>query len=691
LTSGNPILDKNLECIEKYNPQLSDKLLNLACLTNQIELGETELKEPNLLYNGFPLHSMAGAELEAKKAINDVKNTPTSLHIIFGMGLGYLFKEFCENSQGLVFLYEPNLEILRVTLELVDFSKELSQKNVFLTSDIGAFRELYIPRFLYGSTSSFLALNSYRNIYKDTIEETIRQIKVVNGSVEASFERQVDLGFDSIMEIFKNSSYMLDATPLDELKDIYKGKTALIVAAGPTLDLNLETIKKNRDKVVIFCVGTAYKALAGSQIVPDFVNIIEPLDCSGQVLGHDLSQINMISSPVTNNSIHTLKVKHHYLLPSFAELADMYWCELTNYESKHIVKGSVSYAAIESARTLGFSKIILVGQDLAYVNNRCYSSGSAYKDLVFDVNQKTDKIEVKMENEQNYLNSYESSDKNLSREKIEQTALDALKTIQETSYLVKGVTGEMLPSKSAMASFVQFFKEFAYENKDLELINTSMIGAQIDGFENIPLEKALENEPVVERVSVSIDFKYDKQKFLNNLERDLHKLKALLAKFKLAKTYMSKYEELLKTKHIMNPELIELDKKLMDVANVIKKVPNSEKIMIIHKEALEKKRGSIPQLKTLQTECIQRLLLLYKEIDNERSNSLYIAISCGEKLEIDYVFREYQNLNQMELVIIYSALKDYFEKVNSKLLKIVDEVSLQVEKLRENINASVSV
>ena len=99
MTSGNPILDKNLDCIEKYNPKLAKDLLNLPCLTSAIDLIETELGEPNLTYNGTYLHSQKGAEIEAKNAFDSAKNTPSSIHVIFGMGIGHLFQIFCEQDR----------------------------------------------------------------------------------------------------------------------------------------------------------------------------------------------------------------------------------------------------------------------------------------------------------------------------------------------------------------------------------------------------------------------------------------------------------------------------------------------------------------------------------------------------------------------------------------------------------------
>mgnify|MGYP003300892789 CR=1 FL=1 len=52
-----------------------------------------------------------------------------------------------------------------------------------------------------------------------------------------------------------------------------KDKTALVISAGPTLDRNIETIKKYRDNVVIFTVGTALKTLIKNDIKPDLIHL----------------------------------------------------------------------------------------------------------------------------------------------------------------------------------------------------------------------------------------------------------------------------------------------------------------------------------------------------------------------------------------------------------------------------------
>ena len=72
-----------------------------------------------------------------------------------------------------------------------------------------------------------------------------------------------------------------------------------------------------------------------------------------------------------------------------------YWAEIANLNiDEYWSKGTVSYTALNCARLLGCSKIILVGQDLAYIEGQCYSKDSAYKDLTCSYNKEKDKWEI---------------------------------------------------------------------------------------------------------------------------------------------------------------------------------------------------------------------------------------------------------------------------------------------------------
>lgn len=650
MTSGNPILDNNLKCIERYNPKLKKDLLELPYLTHSIKLIETELKEPNLTFDGLALHAQSGAEIEAQNIFNDIYNSKISMHIVYGIGLGHLFKEFCERSKGVVFLYEPNLEILRVTLELVDFSKELSQPNVLVFSDIQTFKDNFTASYKYKNEVTITSLESYRNNFGKELDDTLKQMQMIMGTCITDYNTVKKEGFNSISMTLDNLIYTLEETPLNEFKDIYKGKTALIVSAGPSLDSNIETIKKNRDKVIIFCVGTAFKALMNNGIKPDFLNIIEINDVSGQVKDFDLSDINLILEPYTNTSIHKLKVKKKLLFASSTAHANIYWSNLADVDiSPYIARGTVSYDAAYSAKIMGFKKIILVGQDLVYLDNKCYSDESAYSNLIFEINPQTGNPEFKIKNQEKFIKSFLPNDKNSYlykwiTENPEIYTEQRIQSLNETLCFVKGISGETLPTQAGYSTFIEHFREFAYLNKDLELINTSMIGAQIDGFKNMPLETALVTESTIEKLELSESYKYDKKKILENLEKDQKTLKDILQEFSKTEKNMYKFE-----REVKKAKTVTLD------AN----------------------------------KYFKNLLGLYDKITIQyyNSNPLFQILSFNEHIEVDYALRATEEVTIERIQIVYSFLKPYFQEIQKKASNIIEKIEQQKEIISESINS----
>ncbi len=64
---------------------------------------------------------------------------------------------------------------------------------------------------------------------------------------------------------------------------------------------------------------------------------------------------------------------------------------------------------------LGFSKIVLVGQDLAYLDNKCYSSNSNASDLVMRVNPKTNAPEFVAKDREKFIEDCSSASGVISR------------------------------------------------------------------------------------------------------------------------------------------------------------------------------------------------------------------------------------------------------------------------------------
>jgi hypothetical protein len=644
MNSGNPTLDKNLEQIEKYNPVLVKKILDLKCLTQDIQLIETDLKEPNLSYNGLELHSRSGAENEAKNIFNNYKNliSNKNLNVIFGLGLGYLFKEFAQNCQETVILYEPNPEILCLTLELVDFSEELSQKNIRIVSTLEKLEKMVISTWKYQYKINIFTIDSYMTLHKNELTETIEKLDLLNTKLTIDSNTLLKTGEDFLINTLENFSASLQIPPLKKLKDIYKDKTAVVVSAGPTIDLNIETIKKNKDNIIIFCVGQALKTLLKHGITPDFVNIAEVQDVSGQIKDFDLSNINLIFPHFANKSIYNLKSKQNFLFPPFNNPSTSYWSYFTEYDtSDYIIKGTVSYQAVESAKMLGCKKIILVGQDLAYLNNACYSKDSAYSDIIYNFNPETKKYEFKIENYENYAKHWLKSNENIENTDLKKMVNETIQDLNSKLFLVKGISGEMLPTQLDYAAFTEYFKEFAAINKDLELINTSMIGAQIDGFKNMPLEDALKNETPINKIELDTKFEYNKKTIIEKLQNEQKHFENILSYFHATEEPVNKIEKELKRRNIITENIYKYYNFLYEIYNY------------------------------LTENCYNK-------------DEFYLITMLKEGNKIQQYFNTTKDTGEQKLRKSYILFKNYFEQ-KSKLVKIIETIKLQIELIVQSL------
>ncbi|HSA07153.1 MAG TPA: hypothetical protein P5556_08215 [Candidatus Gastranaerophilales bacterium] len=131
------ILKKNLDLIFKYNPQLVDKILAHQAITKPVEIITADSGDPNLLYDGDFVHDNTDPVYEAIEIYQKVEGDDANLkiHILYGLGLGYLLKRFSQKSSDKIIVLEPNLDILRIVLEIVDFSEELAQTNIKIASN----------------------------------------------------------------------------------------------------------------------------------------------------------------------------------------------------------------------------------------------------------------------------------------------------------------------------------------------------------------------------------------------------------------------------------------------------------------------------------------------------------------------------------------------------------------------------
>lgn len=624
------IFERNINALKEKNLKLAQKL-EMYILTDVPQLVK-ENNSYNFLYKGVLLHNKINPLREAAEIFGMCENTPVAIHLIYGLGLGYLFQVVSAKSNGTVILYEPDLNILRTAFGLVDFTQDILKLNVFITDNYEDVCEYIYKKSNTKNTPLLLTTPEYRELNKDLFEKLVTDLQQEVGRFGLDLKYTKERFYSLLTSIINNIPKLIKEVPIGEFKDYYKGKTAVVISAGPTLDRNLETIKKYRDNIILISVGPAMKTLIGNNIIPDFLCIIEANDCSKQIAGLDLKDVNFITEPFSNPNLRKFDFKKTYSHISSNFPVNSFWCSIAGINNnEYSSKGTVSYTALNIARLLGCSKIVLVGQDLAYIEGQCYSKNSAYKDLICTYNKTSGKWEITAKDFENYCMSLANDD---NPEIRKQKALKRINDLNKSLYYVKGINGDMLPTESVYAAFIKPLSDYTKIYPDREYINTSLVGAQIDGFKNIPLEEALKDTLHITDKELHTDFEYDTVGIKENLFKARESLQSVFLII----------EELKKIcKHLNND--------LTRYQNVTQEV-----------------------LKGLK-----RLSTGYVTLNSKfaKTNMLFDFMTIAERIDIDYemkMMREFTLESVKHLVNVFNIfIKQTEEKINA-ISKNIDKI-----------------
>jgi len=161
-----------------------------------------------------------------------------------------------------------------------------------------------------------------------------------------------------------------------ELYDI--NRPVIIVSAGPSLDKNIHLLKEAKGFVYIIAVDTAVKYLLYLNIMPDIIVTLDPNKSPHHLIDPRCFDIPLFcrieSNPIITRNFNQLVF---FNLDGYAKI-------LFDKANRAIgvcnSGGSVTTGAYSICVSLGFKEIVLIGSDLAYLNNKTHAA-SLYVDV----------------------------------------------------------------------------------------------------------------------------------------------------------------------------------------------------------------------------------------------------------------------------------------------------------------------
>ncbi|QPA30709.1 motility associated factor glycosyltransferase family protein [Thermaerobacillus caldiproteolyticus] len=358
------ILSYNLASLK--NKQLRERLLRPIKESINIDIHLSKKGPLTMKLNGHYLYSRYDPLKDAERFIHSQIDGSASVYCLFGFGLGYHVQELLQKEPDKqIVVIEPYVSVIRKAAENIDLSNIFSHPNVDILcleqgqTMINALNELAKQQTRWIIPNAWLKSLPQDHPFKHFLED----IKIR----EMSFQR-----FSSLMEknFAENLKYM-DAD-VGKLFAKFNGQKAILVSAGPSLDDTVYSLKKLKGKYFILSVGSALRVLKENDIVPDAVIITDPQETvykqlDGMEFAQPLIYLSTAchSAVANHRGLKVLAFQKGY--PKAESYAGQYDLPLVD------TGGSVATTALDILIKMGFSEIVLLGQDLAYSKNRSHA------------------------------------------------------------------------------------------------------------------------------------------------------------------------------------------------------------------------------------------------------------------------------------------------------------------------------
>ncbi len=437
----------------------------------------------------------------------------------YGLGNGmYVRKMLGELPEdGLLFVYEPTVHNLDFLFRNFEYQSLLADKRLILLAPEMLKKKLnsyFTDKCTYPDMPGMIVQHylNYNRLYETDYYDYMNELQIAVRSINSTqnvFDRYGKRYFQNSIE---NLPYLYNSKSLHELsKRIPEGLPAIIVAAGPSLDKNVEELRAAKDKALIIAVDSSIRVLLKHGIIPDLVMSIDGVKMTSHFDYPGVEEVPLVCLMTTNCQL----VDKHHGMSFFTNDLNIH---LEKFFQKHRLLlpltgsgGSVANSAMSLAQIMDMKTIILVGQDLAYTDNKTHSVDSVRGSWGEDASKKE-------------------------------------------GMMVEGYDGKPIWSSTEFELYRIWIEEEIMTNPTLKLINATEGGAKIKGAIQMTLRDAIATEctesyNMKEIVQGCVNFfseeqKADFEEYINKLPEELDEC---LHKVQSNKRLYQKMQELIYT------------------------------------------------------------------------------------------------------------------------------------------------
>lgn len=347
----------------------------------------TYTKEASILSDSIignaPVIHYINKNLPKIETLNKIYN-----YIIFGVILGLHIPKIHKKLNCKIYhIIEESLELFRLSLFVVDYSEiaNFSEINFYIANSeeefYGRIGKAYHQTLIFNHYIKFTIFSKNNQKYIDVIQD----ILVMQSHYLYAYPREL-MSLNRTYNYLNQEFNFINISQVNNLNNI-QDIPILILGAGPSLNKEIDFLKRNQKRFIIVAVYSIMEYLEKNNIVPD---IITQYDEGDDYVMHSLRQVKdldffsntifLFSSHVVQRLMNSFNKKNIFIFQAIFEAKKGFGI-LTSPSI-----GEISYAL---TILLGFKKIYLLGIDLSFdpdTNNSHYDANYNGKYSINDIN-----------------------------------------------------------------------------------------------------------------------------------------------------------------------------------------------------------------------------------------------------------------------------------------------------------------
>lgn len=330
----------------------------------------------------YLLHSIQEKE-EAEYLIKEIEKSRDYLLVVYGIGNLVLLEKLIEvtSEHTKILIIEENIHIFRYCMYYKRLEEIFKSKKVCFTVGEQQCFDVMVRICVQNEWNNLvhntkvITTPAYQ-VYRAELKRKIKQLNKELATSVHVLGNSTEDQMNGVTNNYLNVDACIKTNSIKEIEGKYKGVPGIVVASGPSLDKNIHLLKEAQGKAVIVACDASYQQCLKQGVKPDAIASIErdiptyEYFYKGKSFDKDLVFVG--PGLVWPDILKEFPGKT-ILMAKTSDGADGWWMKhFDNME--FVVMGmscaNVAHAVLEQA---GCDPIILIGQDLAYTDDKQHS------------------------------------------------------------------------------------------------------------------------------------------------------------------------------------------------------------------------------------------------------------------------------------------------------------------------------